>query len=199
MVGPPGSPGASADHVRCSGSYSSPRTGACRACRRNGARRVESRSGLAALATRWYSPIRPRPSPVRREGRCWRRGGKSGVQRGINGDEPVEPVEGEHPPNGTGGDRQPQLGAIGGGALVGACPPRPHPRNQGPSPQVRRAPARPDRRRILRRQSPACAKSRDISLPGPSGQRFPPGAHCIPPGGLHCLYREDAKAASASP
>lgn len=55
-----------------------------------------------------------------RDGRCWRRRGNSGGQGGMNGDEPVEPVEAEHPPDGPGGDRQPQPRAAGGGALVGA-------------------------------------------------------------------------------
>jgi hypothetical protein len=35
----------------------------------------------------------------------------------MNGDEPVEPVEAEHPLDGPGGDRQPQLCAAGGTAV----------------------------------------------------------------------------------
>jgi hypothetical protein len=54
------------------------------------------------------------------DGRGWRRGGDSGVQPAINGDEPVESVKGEDLPDGLGGDRQPQLGTASGGALVGA-------------------------------------------------------------------------------
>jgi hypothetical protein len=76
---------------------------------------------LARAARRsvaWPSPAGPW---LGREGdhRCWHGGGGGRFQGGVDRDQPVEPVDGDHAPDDLRGDHQPQLRAVGGGPLVG--------------------------------------------------------------------------------
>ena len=55
-------------------------------------------------------------------GRCWdswRPGSGGRLQRRIDGDQPIEPINVKHTPDDRGGDHQPQLRAAGEGTLVG--------------------------------------------------------------------------------
>jgi len=69
----------------------------------------------------WRTGVHPATARCRCEGdhRCRRSGRGGRLQRRVDRDDPVQPVEAEHPAHDLGGNHQPQLRAVRGGPLVG--------------------------------------------------------------------------------